>query len=252
MLKAILCNKSVSRVEIDQRARDDRLRLEQIERRLVSRAAVTVSWLRRVLYLFSFGRRSGGSRTSRIQGPLNNRQPRMLQIHQGWVPSAPSNRCRRGSAASAVGSQRCTRPAAARSSSASPQRCRCWLGPRRRGTPPVSAGGTGTASPHLWFGVGRSTLLPNRARPDRKPGIVSSRPAGVRITAEPTFADRSLAQSATRLVANAHGMVRHLECSASCSHPSWRATSRPNIRMTASATHSDNGTPPTVGMRLAG
>ena len=69
MLKAILCNKSVSRVEIDQRARDDRLRLEQIERRLVSRAAVTVSWLRRVLYLFSFGRRSGGSRTSTAQSP---------------------------------------------------------------------------------------------------------------------------------------------------------------------------------------
>jgi hypothetical protein len=30
MLKAILCNKSVSRVEIDQRARDARLRLDQI------------------------------------------------------------------------------------------------------------------------------------------------------------------------------------------------------------------------------
>jgi hypothetical protein len=30
MLKAILCNKSVSRVEIDQRARDARLQLEQI------------------------------------------------------------------------------------------------------------------------------------------------------------------------------------------------------------------------------
>ena len=89
MLKAILCNKSVSRVEIDQRARDARLRLEQIERRLVSRAAVTASWLRRVRYLFSFGRRGGGSRTSRIQGPLNSRRPRMPQIHQGWVPLTP-------------------------------------------------------------------------------------------------------------------------------------------------------------------
>jgi len=86
MLKAILSNKSVSRVEIDQRARDARLRLEQIERLLVSRAAVTVSWLRRILYLFSFG---VGSRTSQIQGPLNNRRPRMPQIHQGWVPSVP-------------------------------------------------------------------------------------------------------------------------------------------------------------------
>ena len=36
MLIAILCNKSASRVEIDQRARDARLRLEQIERLLVA------------------------------------------------------------------------------------------------------------------------------------------------------------------------------------------------------------------------
>jgi hypothetical protein len=89
MLKAILCNKSVSRVEIDQRARDARLRLEQIERLLVSHAALTASRLRRVLYLFSFGVRGLGSRTSRIQGPLNNRRPHMPQIHQGRVPSAP-------------------------------------------------------------------------------------------------------------------------------------------------------------------
>jgi len=89
MLKAMLCNKSASRVEIDQRARDARLRLEQIERLVVLRAAVTASWLRRVLYLFSFGRRGGGSRTSRIEGPLNNRRPRMPQVHQGWIPSAP-------------------------------------------------------------------------------------------------------------------------------------------------------------------
>jgi hypothetical protein len=34
MWKAILCNKSVPRVEIDQRARNARLRLEQIERLL--------------------------------------------------------------------------------------------------------------------------------------------------------------------------------------------------------------------------
>jgi hypothetical protein len=89
MLEAILCDKSVSRVETDQRARDTRLRLEQIERLLVSRAAVTASRLKRILYLFSFGRRGMGSRTSRIQGPLNTRRPRMPQIHQGWVPSVP-------------------------------------------------------------------------------------------------------------------------------------------------------------------
>ena len=38
MWKAILRNKSVPRAEIDQRARDARLRLEQIERLLASRA----------------------------------------------------------------------------------------------------------------------------------------------------------------------------------------------------------------------
>ena len=38
MLKVILYSKSASRIEIDQRARDARLRLEQIERLLASRA----------------------------------------------------------------------------------------------------------------------------------------------------------------------------------------------------------------------
>jgi hypothetical protein len=47
MLRASLSNKSVSRVELDQRARDARLRLERIERLLVLRAAVTDTWLRR-------------------------------------------------------------------------------------------------------------------------------------------------------------------------------------------------------------
>ena len=89
MLKAILCNKSASRVEIDQRARDARLRLEQIERLLVSRAAVTASSLSRVLCLFGFARPGEGWRASRTPGPLNNRRPRVPQIHPGWVPSAP-------------------------------------------------------------------------------------------------------------------------------------------------------------------
>ena len=70
MLKAIPYNKSASRVEIDQRARDARLRLEQIERLLVSRAAVTVS-SRRVLCLFGFARPGEGWRASRTPGPLS-------------------------------------------------------------------------------------------------------------------------------------------------------------------------------------
>jgi hypothetical protein len=89
MLKAILCNRSASRVEIDQRARDARLRLEQIERLLVLRAAVTGPSLRRVLCLFGFARPGEGWQASRTPGPLNNQRPRVSQIHPGWVPSAP-------------------------------------------------------------------------------------------------------------------------------------------------------------------
>ena len=89
MWKAILCNKSVPRVEIDQRARDARLRLEQIERLLVSRAALTASSLSRVLCLFGFARPGEGWRASRTPGPLNNRWPRVPQIDPGWVLSAP-------------------------------------------------------------------------------------------------------------------------------------------------------------------
>ena len=77
MLKAILCNRSVSRVEIDQRARDARLRLEQIERLLVSRAPVTASSLSRVLCFFGFARPGEGWRASRTRGPLNNQRPRV-------------------------------------------------------------------------------------------------------------------------------------------------------------------------------
>ena len=88
MLKVDLWNKSVPRVEFDQRARDARLRLERIERLLVPRAAVTAPWFRRVVCLFSFGEPGDGSRAGRIRGPLSDRRPWMPQIPRGWVPSA--------------------------------------------------------------------------------------------------------------------------------------------------------------------
>ena len=89
MWKAFLCNKSVPRAEIDQRARDARLRLEQIERLLVPRAAVTASWLRRVVCIGRLGTQGENSQTSRTRGPLIIRRPRTPRIRQGWVPSAP-------------------------------------------------------------------------------------------------------------------------------------------------------------------
>ena len=72
MPRANLWNNSVPRVELDQRARDARRRLEQIERRLAPRTAVTASRLRRVLGLFSFG---DGPQGRRARGPLSNRRP---------------------------------------------------------------------------------------------------------------------------------------------------------------------------------
>jgi hypothetical protein len=68
-----LWNKSVPRVELDRRARDARLRLERIERLLVPCvAAVTDSWLRQVLYLFSAGRYGEGPQSHRTRRPLSN------------------------------------------------------------------------------------------------------------------------------------------------------------------------------------
>jgi hypothetical protein len=83
MLRANLWNKSVSRVELDQRAREARLRLQRIERLLVPRAAVTNSWLRRVFYVFRLGIYGNASPGNQTTGPLSNRRPsRLPKIHQ--------------------------------------------------------------------------------------------------------------------------------------------------------------------------
>ena len=78
MLKANLWNKSVPKVELDQRARDGRLQVEQIERLLViPRAAVMHSRLRRLLFLLSL-RTYGGEP---LQRRVSDRRPsRMLNF----------------------------------------------------------------------------------------------------------------------------------------------------------------------------
>jgi hypothetical protein len=86
MLKANLGSKSVPRVELDQRVRDARLRLERLERLLVPRVAATASWVRRALCLLSLGRSGAGSQASRSRGPLSNRRPSgMAQSHEDWI-----------------------------------------------------------------------------------------------------------------------------------------------------------------------
>ena len=78
-----LWNANVPRVELDQRVRDARLRLERIERLLVPRAAVTNSWLRRVFYLFRLGIYGNASPGNQTTEPLSNQRPsRLPKIHQ--------------------------------------------------------------------------------------------------------------------------------------------------------------------------
>jgi hypothetical protein len=77
-----LWSQSVPRVELDQRSREARLQLERIERLPLSRIAVTESWLRRVVCLFSVRACSEGGRGYRTREPLSNRQPdRTPEIH---------------------------------------------------------------------------------------------------------------------------------------------------------------------------
>ena len=86
MLTANLSNKSVSRVELDQQARDARLRLERLERWLVPPTAATASWLKRVLCLFKVGIQYGQWRHSRAREPLRNQRPsRTPPIHELWL-----------------------------------------------------------------------------------------------------------------------------------------------------------------------
>jgi hypothetical protein len=74
-------SRSLSRVEFDQRSREARLRLERIERLLISLAVVRQPRLRRLLSLRSVGEYRGGPQKSRVRGPLSDRRPsRMATI----------------------------------------------------------------------------------------------------------------------------------------------------------------------------
>jgi hypothetical protein len=75
-------NRSVPRVELDQRSREARLRLEQIERLLMSLVAVRQrqTRLRRLLYLFRGRIHRGALQESRVRGPLSDRRPSRMPI----------------------------------------------------------------------------------------------------------------------------------------------------------------------------
>jgi hypothetical protein len=67
--------RSLSRVELDQRAREARLRLERIERLFASRAAVRQPRLRRLVSVLSLGEYRGSPRERRARGPLSEQRP---------------------------------------------------------------------------------------------------------------------------------------------------------------------------------
>ena len=68
IMRTNLSSKSVPRFELDHRSREVRLRLERIDRLLVSRASVTHSWLRRLLCLFGVGMCGGDPQDGRARG----------------------------------------------------------------------------------------------------------------------------------------------------------------------------------------
>ena len=59
---------SVSRVELDQRSREARLRLERIESLVVSRATLAHSWFGRLVSLLSGGRERDAPYGKRLRG----------------------------------------------------------------------------------------------------------------------------------------------------------------------------------------
>jgi hypothetical protein len=70
-----LWSQSVPKVELDQRSREARLRLERIERLLIPRAAVTHSRLWRLVCLLSVGKYRRAPQGRRVRGPLSDRRP---------------------------------------------------------------------------------------------------------------------------------------------------------------------------------
>ena len=81
MSRIDLWRQSATRVEIDHRSREARLRLEHIERPPITRAP-TQSWVRRLLYrrgLRLFNREGGLSRSSKID-PTGTRRGEVRQI----------------------------------------------------------------------------------------------------------------------------------------------------------------------------
>ena len=83
MARINLWNKSVSRVELDHRARDTRLQLDRVERLVVPRASMAGSWLSPFVRLL--GSRTGGNRRNGGRRGGSQSDPRFGSMPKiGW------------------------------------------------------------------------------------------------------------------------------------------------------------------------
>src|SRR5215831_14900051 len=89
MPRTNLWSRSASRIEIDQRSREARLRFERTDLLFVLSATVRHSWLRGLLYLFT-GRIYGGlAKEGGVKEPLGDRWPSHLPMLLGiWLEHA--------------------------------------------------------------------------------------------------------------------------------------------------------------------
>jgi hypothetical protein len=89
MPKTNMSSQSMSRIEIDQRSREARLRFERTDLLFVLSTTVTHSWLRGLLYLFT-GRRCGGlPKEGGVKEPLSDRWASRLPMLLGiWLEHA--------------------------------------------------------------------------------------------------------------------------------------------------------------------
>jgi hypothetical protein len=89
MPRTNLWSQSVPRIELDQRSREARLRLEQIDRSFILRATVTHIRLRWLLHLFTVGRYGGLPQEGAGEELLGYRWPSRLPVLFGlWLENA--------------------------------------------------------------------------------------------------------------------------------------------------------------------
>ena len=89
MPRTNIWNQSVSRIEIDQRSREARVRFERTDLLFVLSTTVRHSWLRGLLYLITDRRYGGLPKDGGVKEPRGDRWPSRLPMLLGiWLEHA--------------------------------------------------------------------------------------------------------------------------------------------------------------------